>query len=41
MDFLSPQNFEFVWGIYAAGRKHKIKSKIATMCCLNAKKQRS
>lgn len=37
MDFLSPHNLESVGGIYVSRRNHKIKSKIAQMCCPKAK----
>lgn len=34
--FLKLTQFSISWGIYVAGRNHKIKSKIAPMCCPKA-----
>lgn len=37
--FLKLTQFSISWGIYVAGRNHKIKSKIAPMCCPKAIQQ--
>lgn len=38
-EFLKPTSFSISWGIHLLGRNHKIKIKIAPICCLKAKQQ--